>query len=88
MHRPNLGEELISLVGKDIVDNYTIINHYCRRKEEYRKIDEIEGAPIEINKYYLDADLKILTGLIEPHFMQAIQGGERLFYQASQALKQ
>jgi lactate racemase len=77
MHRPNLGEELISLVGKDIVDNYTIINHYCRRKEEYRKIDEIEGAPIEINKYYLDADLKILTGLIEPHFYAGYSGGRK-----------
>ncbi len=77
MHRPNLGEELISLVGKDIVDNYNIVNHYCRKEEEYRKIDEIEGAPIEINRHYLDADLKILTGLIEPHFYAGYSGGRK-----------
>jgi lactate racemase len=75
MHRPNLGKELEYLVGREIVDNYNIVNHYCRKSDEYRKVDEIDGAPIEVNKYYLDADLKILTGLIEPHFYAAYSGG-------------
>jgi len=77
MHRPNLGEELIYLVGRDIAENYTIVNHYCRDEENYRKIDEIDGAPIEINRHYLDADLKILTGLIEPHFYAGYSGGRK-----------
>ena len=77
MHRPNLDEELESLVGREIMDRYHIVNHYCRRPEEYRKIDEIEGAPIEINRHYLDADLKILTGLIEPHFYAGYSGGRK-----------
>ena len=75
MHRPNLGEELEALVGRQIMANYPIVNHYCRKPEAYRKIDEIDGAPIEINKHYLDADLKILTGLIEPHFYAGYSGG-------------
>ena len=77
MHRPNLGEELEYLVGREIMDNYHIVNHYCRKPEEYRKIDEIDGAPIEINNHYLDADLKILTGLIEPHFYAGYSGGRK-----------
>ena len=77
MHRPNLGEELENLVGREIMDRYPIINHYCRKSEEYRKIDEIDGAPIEINRHYLDADLKILTGLIEPHFYAGYSGGRK-----------
>jgi len=77
MHRPNLGEELVYLVGRDIAENYRIVNHYCRDPENYRKIDEIDGAPIEINRHYLDADLKILTGLIEPHFYAGYSGGRK-----------
>jgi len=77
MHRPNLGKELENLVGRDIMDRYPIQNHYCRKSETYRKIDEIEGAPIEINTTYLDADLKILTGLIEPHFYAGYSGGRK-----------
>jgi len=77
MHRPNLGDELEYLVGREIMDNYHIVNHYCRKPEEYRKVDEIDGAPIEINNHYLDADLKILTGLIEPHFYAGYSGGRK-----------
>lgn len=77
MHRPNLGEELEGMVGKEIMDNYNIINHYCRKEEDLRLIDTIDGAPIEINKHYLDADLKILTGLIEPHMYAGYSGGRK-----------
>ncbi len=77
MHRPNLGDELESMVGREIMDHYTIVNHYCRKPELYRKIDEIDGAPIELNIHYLDADLKILTGLIEPHFYAGYSGGRK-----------
>lgn len=77
MHRPNLGKELENLVGRRIMDRYPIRNHYCRKPETYRKIDEIDGAPIEINTHYLDADLKILTGLIEPHFYAGYSGGRK-----------
>jgi nickel-dependent lactate racemase len=77
MHRPNLGQELEGMIGREIADQYPIVNHYCRKPEEYRKIDEIDGAPIEINRHYLDADLKILTGLIEPHFYAGYSGGRK-----------
>ena len=72
MHRPNQGDELESMIGREIMDHFTIVNHYCQKPEGYRKIDEIDGAPIELNIHYLDADLKILTGLIEPHFYPKI----------------
>lgn len=77
MHRPNLGEELESMVGKEIMDNYKIVNHYCQKEDELREIAKIEGAPIEINTHYLDADLKILTGLIEPHFYAGFSGSRK-----------
>jgi len=77
MHRPNLGDELVSLVGREIMDQYTIVNHYCREPDSYRKVDQIDSASIEINPQYLDADLKILTGLIEPHFYAGYSGGRK-----------
>lgn len=77
MHRPNLGQELEGMIGRDLAEQYPVVNHYCRNPESYRKIDEIDGAPIEINTHYLDADLKILTGLIEPHFYAGYSGGRK-----------
>jgi nickel-dependent lactate racemase len=77
MHRPNEGRELESMVGKEIMDRYRIVNHDCEERDELRHVADIEGAPIEINRHYLDADLKILTGLIEPHFYAGYSGGRK-----------
>ena len=77
MHRPNLGDELKGMVGSHIMNNHRIVNHYCQKSEELREIAKIDGAPIEINTHYLDADLKILTGLIEPHFYAGFSGSRK-----------
>jgi nickel-dependent lactate racemase len=75
MHRPNEGEELIELVGAEIAANYQIINHDCHDRDNLRQILTIDGANIEVNGHYLDAELKILTGLIEPHPFAGFSGG-------------
>ena len=77
MHRPNVGKELESMVGPEIMARYRILNHYCHKQEDLRHIADIDGAPIELNKHYLDADLKILTGLIEPHMYAGYSGGRK-----------
>jgi len=85
MHRPNLGDELARLVGRDIMERYRIENHFCQDPTSYRRIDVIDGAPIEVNRHYLDAELRILTGLIEPHFYAGFSGGARPSCRASRA---
>ena len=35
------------------------------------------GTPVIINKVYLESDFRILTGLIEPHFMAGFSGGRK-----------
>jgi lactate racemase len=76
-HRSNVGQELVSLVGEEIAGTYPVVNHDCHARGSYRHIGELEGAPIEINSLYLDADLKILTGLIEPHPYAGYSGGAK-----------
>lgn len=75
MHRPNEGAELVELVGPEIAENYRIINHDCHDREQLRQVLTIDGAPIEVNRHYLNAELKVLTGLIEPHPFAGFSGG-------------
>ncbi len=77
MHRPNLGEELRGIVGDEVYGRYRIENHHCRREGDARRVAEIDGAPIEINRHYLDAELKVLTGLVEPHMYAGYSGGRK-----------
>ncbi len=77
IHRPNLGDELIELLGEDIVNNYKIINHDAMNMDQVKFVGKSGDVDVYINKYFVDAELKILTGLIEPHFMAGFSGGRK-----------
>jgi lactate racemase len=78
MHRPVEGEELVELLGKEIVDSYKIENHNPDRESALEHMGfTTQGIEIKVNKIYAQSDLKILTGLIEPHFMAGYSGGRK-----------
>ena len=78
-HRPNLGDELNSLVGTEVAARYQIVNHDCRDAATHRDLGvSPNGVPVRLNAAYCDADLKITIGLIEPHFMAGYSGGRKL----------
>ena len=79
LHRPNLGDELIEVVGRFIYDNYRIENHDGQDLASHTFLgDSPRGVPIWIDTHYVKADLKITTGLIEPHLMAGFSGGRKL----------
>jgi len=79
LHRPNTRDELIEMVGPSIVENYRIENHHGRELSEHTYLgDTPRGLPVWIDTRYLQADLKVTTGLIEPHFMAGFSGGRKL----------
>ena len=78
IHRPNEGKELEEMVGRSIMDSYHIVNHFSQKLETHTYLGEThKGTPVYIDKTYLTADLKIITGLIEPHLMAGYSGGRK-----------
>src|SRR5580692_2607324 len=79
LHRPNLGEELVELVGREIATNYRVENHDGRNLAEHTFLgNSPRGVPAWIDTRYVQADLKITTGFIEPHLMAGYSGGRKL----------
>lgn len=80
LHRPNLGEELRELVGNDwVLDTVRVENHYARRGEEHVDLGKTSrGTRVSIDRRFVEADLKIVTGLVEPHFMAGYSGGRKV----------
>jgi lactate racemase len=79
MHRPNVGEELVEMVGSFVAENYRIENHRGPKREEHTYLGETaRGTPVWIDSRYVESDLKITTGLIEPHCMAGFSGGRKL----------
>jgi nickel-dependent lactate racemase len=88
LHRPNLGDELVELVGPQIAANYRVENHDGRKLAEHVNLGTSpRGVPIWIDRRYLEADLKIATGLIEPHLMAGYSGGRKLICPGIAALE-
>jgi nickel-dependent lactate racemase len=88
LHRPNVGEELIELVGERIAGEYRCENHDGQRLDEHEYLGESpRGVPIWIDRRYVQAELKITVGLIEPHFMAGFSGGRKLICPGIAALE-
>ena len=78
IHRPNNAEELEIMVGRDLMEKYRIVNHFSQQSETHTYLGTTRnGTPVHIDKTYLEADLKIITGLIEPHLMAGYSGGRK-----------
>lgn len=78
IHRPNEGAELEQLVGREIAANYQVINHLSKNDDDMVLVGHIgDGVPAYVNRHYVNADLKILTGFIEPHMWAGFSGGRK-----------
>lgn len=79
LHRPNEGDELVEMLGAEIAATYRVENHHGKIKQEHTYLGTTpRGVPAWIDSRYLKAELKITTGLIEPHLMAGYSGGRKV----------
>lgn len=88
LHRPNVGAELEEMVGPEIVRDYRIENHDGKKLDEHDFLGLTPNdVPAYIDSRYVRADLKITTGLIEPHLMAGYSGGRKVICPGIAALE-
>ncbi len=78
-HRPMNEKELREMLDPRIFTlGLQIINHDSRKSSDFVSVGETElGGEILLNRHYVESDLKILTGLVESHFMAGASGGRK-----------
>jgi nickel-dependent lactate racemase len=75
-HRPNTTAELEKLLTPEVVRNYRVINHEPENEEALKQFGTMrDGTPALINRHLAEADVRIITGFIEPHFFAGFSGG-------------
>ena len=78
-HRENTKDELIEMLGKDIVNSLSIINHICDDDDSLVEMDtSLNDVSVFLNKHWIEADFRITTGFVEPHFFAGFSGGSKL----------
>ncbi|MGB7184781.1 MAG: nickel-dependent lactate racemase, partial [Burkholderiaceae bacterium] len=81
LHRPNLGAELEEVLGDPWVQQHVRVeNHDARDESAQAMLGQTikHQVPVGLNRRFVEADIKIATGLVEPHFMAGYSGGRKV----------
>lgn len=79
-HRACTPAELIGMLGEEILSTVEISQHDARRADAHRQVTVIpdSGVPAALDASFLDQDLRLTLGLIEPHFFAGFSGGPKM----------
>ncbi|MEV5966991.1 nickel-dependent lactate racemase [Kribbella sp. NPDC051952] len=78
-HRGNSDAELREMFGDEVVDTVRIVNHDGRDRDQLAWLGvHGDGVPVWLNRQWVDADIRITTGFVEPHFFAGFSGGPKL----------
>jgi nickel-dependent lactate racemase len=76
------------MLGPEIAARYRVENHHGKILDEHDYLGITpNGVPVYLDKRYIRADLKITTGLIEPHLMAGYSGGRKVICPGIAALE-
>jgi lactate racemase len=75
-HRPNTPAELDKLLTSEVTRRYRVLNHEPENADALVQFGTMrDGTPALINRHLAEADVRIITGFIEPHFFAGFSGG-------------
>ncbi len=75
-HRQATPAEMRELVGPEIVGRYAIVDHDAEGGDHV-EVGRVDGTPVLLQREYVEADLRIITGFVEPHFFAGFSGGPK-----------
>jgi lactate racemase len=79
LHRPASDVEVREICGEEIAGRYRVLNHHARELTEHSSLGSTaNGTPVYIDKRFVEADLHVTLGFIEPHLMLGFSGGRKL----------
>lgn len=78
-HRKNTPAEIEGMLGADVVRRFRVVNHVARDPSTLVDLGTMgRGVPVQLNREWMAADLRITTGFVEPHFFAGFSGGPKM----------
>jgi lactate racemase len=75
-HRQATPAEMAELIGPEVVARYAVVDHDADRGDHVA-VGEVDGTPVLLQREYVEADVRIVTGFVEPHFFAGFSGGPK-----------
>lgn len=77
-HRASTAAEKIEMLGEEVAGRYAVLDHDCEDPASLVRVGRTpSGTEVFLNKLFREADLRIVTGLTESHFMAGASGGRK-----------
>ena len=77
-HRASTPEEKIEMLGREVAGSYAVLDHNCEDRASLVCVGKTPtGTEVFLNRTFQEADIKIVTGLTESHFMAGASGGRK-----------
>ncbi len=78
-HRATTRNELVEMLGADVVEHCRIVIHDAFDDTALVSLGEVDGQiPVWLNRTWMEADVRITTGFVEPHFFAGFSGGPKM----------
>ena len=78
-HRPNSAEELEAMLGRAVTRRVRVVNHDAWDDSQLVWCGTFgNGVPVWLNRLWVEADVRITTGFVEPHFFAGFSGGPKM----------
>jgi nickel-dependent lactate racemase len=75
-HRRATAAEMRDLVGPEVVKRYRIVDHDADG-DDHVEVGKVDGVSVRLQRDYVEADVRIVTGFVEPHFFAGFSGGPK-----------
>ncbi len=78
MHRPSTPAERLEMFGEEIVDQFEIVDHLAD-SDDLIELPQRTWANnrLRLNRRFVEAGFRLITGLVEPHYMAGFSGGRK-----------
>ena len=79
MHRPSTADERLEMFGPDVAHGYRIVDHCA---DDASQLVELRGKSwsgntVKLDRRFVEAGFRLISGLVEPHFMAGFSGGRK-----------
>jgi len=66
------------MLGDEVLRRWRVVDHDAHDAASLRDVGTIDGVPVVLNREWVEADVRITTGFVEPHFFAGFSGGPKM----------
>ena len=77
-HRASTERERLEMLGPDVLARWRVVDHDARDEASLEDLGMVGDVPVSLNREWVEADLRVTTGFVEPHFFAGFSGGPKM----------